>query len=186
MKRKNQFTIIMCLCMVLSLLLLLCSCNKTGDNNDGKESDSSHNADMTDQDSSKHGDADAEGRILFFGLRSQPNRKNLPSVFDFYKLTTEKVRPDDLLSLVGNPCSQTLYPTDPMYFIFSYKTAEGYNITLHTEAIQTKGSGILIVELEDQPLYIESVDISKEIEGSIIHYEYVQENGKTILKEKSK
>lgn len=186
MKRRNQLILLMCLCMALSLALLLCSCNKTGDNNDGKTSESSHNTETPNPDDGKKGDADAEGRVLFFGLRSQPDRKELPSVFDFYKLTTEKVRPDDLLSLVGNPCSQTLYPTDPMYFIFSYKTAEGYTVTLHTETIQTKGSGMLIVELEDQPLYIESVDISNEVDGSIIHYEFGQNLGKTILTEKAK
>lgn len=125
MKNRNIIIHITIICLCVALLTLLCACKN---NTSEKVTEGTESGNKETQ-NEKSDDKDS-GRMIFFGLRSQPDRKDLPSVYDFAAIKTDETSPEELVKAVGNPQKQFIRKSDNGLFYCEYKTAEGYSVIL--------------------------------------------------------
>ena len=130
---------------------------------------------------------DTRKRILFSMLSGQ-DKEHLPSVYDFAEIEIGKTSVEELVDIVGSPAKQ-IFSRVTNKISCSYLTDEGYYINVEVNDFITDDDSDEII-FDDFLCYVEKISIySFDNEGEkseIIHYQFVEQNGKTALEVLSK
>ncbi len=134
-------------------------------------------------------DDPSAGTPYFQGLNIDPDRKHLPSIYDFANVILNETTSTELGKLVGNPQKAEYDPySSSSPYSCSYETSDQYHVTIRFwNSFNASGYSSLIATEKPEALvmtvFIASYTQLKNGKTEIHRYKFVEENGEKILTE---